>query len=272
MTIQTQLRRGTTTNHSTFTGAIAEVTVDTTKKTAVVHDGATAGGFPLQRELVSGTTIKTVNGTSILGSGNITISGGSSDAGSLTGTLSADRLGTHTTNQIVGMNAANNALEYKTISGTGAITVTHSAGVISISSSGSGATISNDNATDASYYIGMTAATSGAWSTAYVSDTGLYFNPSTGTLNATNFNSLSDQNLKTNIVDISSALDVVNKLQGVEFDFIQSGVHSSGVVAQQLEEVLPFLVSTNSSGIKSVNYDGIIGFLIEAIKELSLRN
>jgi len=42
-----QLRRGTTTQHSTFTGLAGEVTVDTTKDTVVVHDGATAGGIPL---------------------------------------------------------------------------------------------------------------------------------------------------------------------------------------------------------------------------------
>ena len=47
MSIQLQLRKGNTTQHSAFTGAIAEITVDTTKKTVVVHDGATAGGFPL---------------------------------------------------------------------------------------------------------------------------------------------------------------------------------------------------------------------------------
>jgi hypothetical protein len=47
---QLQLRGGTTAEHSTFTGAIKEVTVDTTKKTAVVHDGTTAGGIPLLRQ------------------------------------------------------------------------------------------------------------------------------------------------------------------------------------------------------------------------------
>ena len=50
MATQRQLRRGTTTQHSTFTGALAEVTVDTTKDTAVVHDAVTAGGYPLARE------------------------------------------------------------------------------------------------------------------------------------------------------------------------------------------------------------------------------
>jgi hypothetical protein len=50
MATQIQLRRGTTSQHSTFTGAVGEVTVDTDKESVVVHDGATAGGFPLARE------------------------------------------------------------------------------------------------------------------------------------------------------------------------------------------------------------------------------
>ena len=45
-----KLRRGTTSNHSSFTGAEGEVTVDTTKDTIVVHDGSTAAGRPLLRE------------------------------------------------------------------------------------------------------------------------------------------------------------------------------------------------------------------------------
>ena len=47
MAIQIQLRQGTTTEHNTFTGAVGEVTVDTTKKALVLHDGVTAGGKPL---------------------------------------------------------------------------------------------------------------------------------------------------------------------------------------------------------------------------------
>lgn len=50
MAIQVQNRRGTTTQHNTFTGAVGEITVDTTKDTAVVHDGTTTGGHPLLRE------------------------------------------------------------------------------------------------------------------------------------------------------------------------------------------------------------------------------
>ena len=50
MATRVQLRRGTTSEHSTFTGAEGEVTVDTTKNTTVVHDGATQGGFPVATE------------------------------------------------------------------------------------------------------------------------------------------------------------------------------------------------------------------------------
>ena len=46
MATQLQLRRGTTTEYTSFTGAVGEVTVDTTKDVLVVHDGTTAGGFP----------------------------------------------------------------------------------------------------------------------------------------------------------------------------------------------------------------------------------
>ena len=95
-----QFRRGTTSELSSQTGAVGELFVDTTKDTVVVMDGSTAGGFPLATEsslssyatidnvnqglatkqdtLLSGTNIKTVNGTSLLGSGNITIAGGGS--------------------------------------------------------------------------------------------------------------------------------------------------------------------------------------------------
>ena len=56
-----KLRRGTTSQHASFTGAEGEVTIDTTKDTAVVHDGSQAGGRPLAREdmnNVSGANIK----------------------------------------------------------------------------------------------------------------------------------------------------------------------------------------------------------------------
>lgn len=57
-----QLRRGTTAQHSTFTGLAGEVTVDTTKDTVVVHDGSTAGGIPLATESSVSGKLNTAGG------------------------------------------------------------------------------------------------------------------------------------------------------------------------------------------------------------------
>jgi len=64
-----KLRRGTTTQHSSFTGAEGEVTIDTTKDTAVVHDGSQAGGRPLAREDLNNVSSATITGR--LGTGSI---------------------------------------------------------------------------------------------------------------------------------------------------------------------------------------------------------
>jgi hypothetical protein len=67
MTTAIKRRRGTTAQHSTFTGLEGELTVDTTKETVVVHDGATAGGFPLLREdLANNAAVTTNAGTQTL--------------------------------------------------------------------------------------------------------------------------------------------------------------------------------------------------------------
>ena len=57
-----KLRRGTTTQHASFTGAEGEVTIDTTKDTAVVHDGSQAGGRPLAREDMSNVSSANIAG------------------------------------------------------------------------------------------------------------------------------------------------------------------------------------------------------------------
>ena len=149
----------------------------------------------------------------------------------------------------------------KTINGTSVL----GSGDITISG---GATLSDDTSTNSTYYPTFAIATSGNMSTAKVSSTKLTFNPSTGTLAATELNSLSDVNKKENIVSITNGLEIINKLNGVEFDWKENGNHSSGVIAQELEKVLPFLV-TEIEGTKTVNYLGIIGYLINAVQELS---
>lgn len=79
----------------------------------------------------------------------------------------------------------------------------------------------------------------------------------------------SDVNLKKNIRPISNALDLVNRLEGVSFNWKSNDQSSMGVVAQELEKVLPELVSETSEGVKTVDYSALIGLLIQAVKELS---
>ena len=88
-----------------------------------------------------------------------------------------------------------------------------------------------------------------------------------GTVTATDFNSTSDKNLKTNIQIINNPLDKVLQLNGYTFNWKETNKESIGVIAQELEEILPELVIGFSQ--KSVNYNGIIAVLIESIKELN---
>jgi len=89
----------------------------------------------------------------------------------------------------------------------------------------------------------------------------------TGTIYAANFDSTSDATLKTNVETIPDALDKVQQLRGVSFDWIENGKSEVGVIAQEVEAVIPELVSTDDQGIKSVKYGNIVSVLIEAIKE-----
>ena len=105
-----------------------------------------------------------------------------------------------------------------------------------------------------------------------VSTTGLVFNPSTGTLSATIFTSLSDETQKTNIRPVENAAYIVSQMNGVYYDWIDGhNTGSVGVIAQEMEQVLPEVVSTNDQGLKSVSYGNIVGVLIEAIKEQQVR-
>jgi hypothetical protein len=88
------------------------------------------------------------------------------------------------------------------------------------------------------------------------------------TVTAQDFNSVSDLKLKTNIESIDAPLDKIESLNGVLFKWKSSGEVSGGVIAQEVLEVLPELVGNTEDGTLSVNYNGIIGLLIESIKEL----
>ena len=152
-------------------------------------------------------------------------------------------------------------------------------------------------------YLNFSSGTSG--NTRIRAHSGLYYMPSTGTLvtssisvtNASitnltvsnfslgsntditcrnltatgNINSASDSNLKEDIEVISGAVESLKQINGVNFTWKSSKGKSMGVIAQDVEKVFPDIVDTNDDGLKSVNYSGIIGALVEAVKELSAR-
>jgi hypothetical protein len=86
-----------------------------------------------------------------------------------------------------------------------------------------------------------------------------------GVITSTDYNCSSDINLKENIQPIENPIDKVLNITGVSFDWKEDGRSSMGVIAQEVERVLPELVSGSDS--KTVNYNGLIGLLIEVVKE-----
>jgi hypothetical protein len=91
-----------------------------------------------------------------------------------------------------------------------------------------------------------------------------------GSVTATDFTITSDKRLKENIQTVDSALDKIMKMRGVYFTRIGSERRNLGVIAQEVEEIIPEVVFTDESPeqMKSVAYGNIIGLLIEAVKEL----
>ena len=87
-----------------------------------------------------------------------------------------------------------------------------------------------------------------------------------GDITANDFNATSDVTLKQDVSVIDNALEMISQLEGVSWKWKKSLKPSLGVTAQNVEEVAPELVSNGSH--KSVNYNGLIGILIEAVKEL----
>ena len=84
----------------------------------------------------------------------------------------------------------------------------------------------------------------------------------------------SDRRLKDNILPISNPLQKINSIGGYSFDWNVEKQHiykgkDYGVIAQEIEEILPELVDTRENGYKAVKYDKLVSLLIEGIKELS---
>jgi len=91
------------------------------------------------------------------------------------------------------------------------------------------------------------------------------FNTTVNTISASNFNSTSDIRLKTNIQPIGDPIGKVKQIEGVSFNWKKDNKPALGVIADQVEKILPELVHGDDP--KTVNYNGLIGLLIETVKE-----
>ena len=87
-----------------------------------------------------------------------------------------------------------------------------------------------------------------------------------GSVTASEVVSSSDLRLKENINTISDPLSLINDITGVTFNWKDTSKPSAGLIAQEVEKILPELVSESDRG-KAVNYNGIIGLLVECVKQ-----
>ena len=89
-----------------------------------------------------------------------------------------------------------------------------------------------------------------------------------GTMQAGNFNTTSDIKLKENVVTLENSLDKIKAMRGVSFDWKDSGKSTIGLIAQEVEQVMPELVEYNEEDdVKTVSYANMVAVLIEAVKE-----
>ena len=178
-----QFRRGTTTQNNSFTGTAGELSVDTTLDTVRVHDGSTQGGFALTQNAAAQTlTNKTLTspvintataGTSftLLAQGELRL--GDSDSSNYVGFKSP---GTVASNLIFTLPSADGT--------SGQALVTDASGNLSFAAAG--ATISADTSTNTDFLLYFASSTSGAL-TAVKQDSGLTYNPSSGSLTSATF-------------------------------------------------------------------------------------
>jgi hypothetical protein len=128
----------------------------------------------------------------------------------------------------------------------------------------------NETASTETFYPAMVKIASGQVQTMNVSVGKLYYKPSTGEFTSYSFNSISDEKAKEHVEKVENALELIERLNGVNFQFKDTHQKSAGVIAQNLINVVPHLVySTEKDELLTVNYDGLSSLFIEAIKELN---
>jgi hypothetical protein len=160
---------------------------------------------------------------------------------------------------------SNNAPQYTLdIGGT-----LHTTGNITVGTNGGASTYLTVNgpiqAVNATLYDNVTIA-------AYQGYYGGNLSLSSGSVEAYGYYLLSDVNLKKDIRPIDHALDKLLEIKGVSFNWKKDGRSDMGVIAQNVAEVFPDIVTKNQDGLMSVEYSNLIGPMIESIRELKAEN
>jgi len=190
---------------------------------------------------------------------------------------SAGQIPYQSANGATGFSATGTSGQLLQSGGSGAPTWVN-ASSLSVSSAGSATNATT--ATNASN-LSVNSTNSTTYLSGWVSASGnqpQYYNSSvymnSGTVYATSFSATtsitvtSDISLKTNIQPLEGSLAKLLNLRGVEYDRIDAKLHQYGVIAQEVQEIFPDLVKENDKQIMTVDYNGLIPVLIEAIREL----
>lgn len=278
----------------TFTDSGA-TTVSRSGNTIDISSVNTVTNVGVSGQQTSGTITLAAGSNSTVSQSGSTITIASSDTNTVTNVGANNSNFTNGNINIVGSNATtvsksgntitisstDNNTDTDTITNIGAnggsysngnISITGS-GATSVSKSGNTVTISSTNTT----YSNLNEFTNGPGYTTYSS------NQATDTTSTVQFGLVrstgdvvafysSDERLKDNIAPIENSLDKVGQLKGYEFDWndkqdVYEG-HDVGVIAQEVEKVVPELVQTRDDGYKAVKYEKIVPLLINAINEL----
>lgn len=250
------------------------------------------GAYPASNP--SGYTSNTGTVTSVGGTGSvngITLSGTVTGSGNLTlgGTLSGVSLTSAVSGILPIANGGTGASDASSaLANLGAYSASNPSGYITSSSVGDGALSLGVSGVGLSGSASFTANQSGAatftvssnaTSSGTTADTIVARGASgaievgaitaNGTINATgDITAFSDERIKSNIRTIENALDIVLQLRGVTYIRKDTEARGTGLIAQELQTVIPEVVHENSDGLLSVAYGNLVGLLVESIKEL----
>jgi len=271
MATQVQLRRGSTSQHNVFTGAIGEITVDTDKDSLVIHDGSTQGGHPLAKSSdVPTGSLASLN----------SVAAGQIDANSVNAS-ELNVTGNGTTSQYLRSDGDG------TFTWTAPTNTTYTAGT-GLDLTGTAFSVEPD-LRDGITHVGRDANDYIAINTTsvdiYLDGTNDFRFENDGDFHADGdviaySTTISDERLKTGITTVVNAVSKVEQLRGVEFIRTTNNEKSAGVIAQEVEKVLPQAVKEKALPLqtgdeetlyKTVEYDALHSLYIEAIKELSAR-